>query len=253
MKIKTYLTLNLQDELESKPDSIFVYIDVLRASTSVCAALHSGAKEIIPVATMEKALTIYKNLSEETRVLSGERKGIKPLGFLLGNSPAEFSSDIVKGKSIVLTTTNGTKAFNKGKKSNYRVVASFANLTATVEYIYNVAINEKIYHCNIICAGNEGDFSYEDALCTGAVIDKLNSLMQDLELNDASRLSLEIYNLHKDNLIDFVKTTEHAKDLIEIGFEKDIDDSLTIDKYPVLPLIKGNDIKSADLTSGKEK
>lgn len=252
MKIKTYLTPNLNDELESKPDSIFIYIDVLRASTSVCSALFSGAKEIIPAESMEKALTIYKNLSSETSILSGERNGIKPLGFLLGNSPSEFSPALVKDKSIVLTTTNGTIAFNLGKKANFRVLASFTNLTTVVDYIYNIAINEKIYHCNIVCAGNEGHFAYEDSLCAGAIINQLNNKLQDLELNDSSRLSSEIYNLHKSDLLNFIKSTDHAKILIEKGFENDIDDSLNLDKYPVLPIIKGNNIISYNSISKRE-
>jgi len=247
MKIKTYLTPKMINNLESKSDSIFVYIDVLRASTSVCSALYFGAREVIPVETMEKALDIYKNLSSDIRLLAGERNGEKPMGFNLGNSPVEFNEDIVKDKSIILTTTNGTIAFNLGKKAKFRVIASFTNLSLVVSYIYNVAIKDKIYHCNIICAGNQGHFAYEDSLCAGAIIDKLNTLMNDIELNDASRLSMEIYNLHNNDLLHFVKSTEHAKILIEKGFEKDIDDAFTFDKFPVLPLIEGNNIKTANL------
>ena len=88
MKIRTYLISEAYNNEEgNNPDSIYIYIDVLRASTSVCAALYAGAKEVIPVESMDKAIHIHQNLSKETRVLAGERDGIKPLGFILGNSP----------------------------------------------------------------------------------------------------------------------------------------------------------------------
>jgi len=243
MEIRTYLTTESYSEEESVQDSIFIYIDVLRASTTVCAALYAGAKEVIPVESMDKAIELHQNLSKETSILAGERDGIKPLGFLLGNSPAEFTADIVKDKTIVLTTTNGTKAFQKAKNGKHRIVASFVNLSIVVSNVRKILDEEEIKFCNIICAGNNGCFSFEDCLCAGAIITRLSASIQDLTMNDGAIASKDIYGLHKENLNGFIKSCEHSKVLTDLGLENDINEAITIDKYPVLPKISGNGIK----------
>jgi len=255
MKIRTYFITESYKEEESTEDSIFIYIDVLRASTTVCAALYAGAKEIIPVATMDKAIAIHQNLSKETSILAGERNGNKPLGFVLGNSPGEFLAQSVKDKTIVLTTTNGTNAFQKAKSAKHRIIASFVNLNIVVSNILKIAEEENSKYCNIICSGNNSRFSFEDSLCAGAIIDKVANAIDSVNFDDASLVSREMYNTYKEHLSHFIKTCEHAKVLIDLGFEKDIDDAVSIDKYPVLPTISGNSIKlsAVNLLEGNNK
>jgi 2-phosphosulfolactate phosphatase len=243
MRVKTYLIADLIDDENSSDDSLSIYIDVLRASTTVCAALYNGAKEVIPVDSMDKAIIIHKNLSDDISVLAGERKGKKPLGFHFGNSPGEFTENEIKDKTIVLTTSNGTKAFNKLRKSRVRFLASFVNLDIIVKTINKIVNKEKIYECNIICAGNDGDFSFEDTICAGAILYYLNQNGIELELNDSSVLAIEIFDKHKNNLLDFIKEREHPKLLMDLGFENDIDEAFSMNKYPVLPVLSANSIR----------
>ena len=255
MKIKTYLTTESYNEEESTQDSIFVYIDVLRASTTVCTALYAGAKEVIPIESMDKAIDLHQKLSKETSILAGERKDIKPIGFALGNSPAEFTAAIVKNKTIVLTTTNGTKAFQKGKNSNHRIVASFVNLSIVASNIQKILDEENIKFCNIICSGNNGCFSFEDTLCAGSIIQRLTGEIPGIKMNDSTIASKDIYSLYKDRLSIFIKSCEHSKVLIDLGLENDINEAVTIDKYLVLPEITDNSIKltAVNLLEGDNK
>ncbi len=246
MRVKTYLIADLVNDENSVPDSLVIYIDVLRASTTVCAALFNGAKEIIPVDSMDKAITIHKNLSDDISILAGERQGVMPLGFHLGNSPGEYTEDKVKGMTIVFTTTNGTRAFNKFKKSRFRFLASFVNLQTVVDSISAITDKEKIYECRIVCAGNNGDFSFEDALCAGAVLHLLSKKELDLEMNDSSVLSMQIYDKHKNDLLNFIKTCEHPGLLMDLGFDNDVNIAFTFNKYPVLPVLTANGIKKAN-------
>ena len=239
MKIDTFILPFFNEKEEHFVSSIVVFIDVLRASSTICAALHNGAREVIPAESMEKALNLHANLSRDTSFLSGERNGIKPNGFDAGNSPLEFTSERIRNKSIVMTTTNGTAIINKIKNAKQRIIGSFVNLSQVINYIMERDEGDNI---DIICAGNSGRFSFEDALCAGAIIDGTVENKYD-ELNDSSIACYNLYHLHRQNLSDFIITCDHARYLINLGFRADIEDSLTIDKYPALPIMTGSSFK----------
>lgn len=239
MKIDTFILPFFNEKEEHFVNSVVVFIDVLRATSTICAALYHGAREIIPVETMEKALALHLGLSKDTRYLAGERNGLKPNGFDSGNSPLEFTPEKIKNKSIVMTTTNGTSIINKIKNAKFRIIGSFVNLSNVIEFIIEQKEAENI---DLICAGNNGRFSYEDALCAGAIIDGLTNV-SDSELTDSSVACNNLYNLNKYNLRNFVAKTEHASYLSRIGFSSDIDDALSVNKYPVLPIFSGSSFK----------
>jgi 2-phosphosulfolactate phosphatase len=253
MVVDAYLTPYFPETENQFDGSIVVMIDVLRASTSLTAALYNGAKEVIPVDTLDKAVRIYTSLSKEVRFLSGERNGIKPNGFDAGNSPLEYSEQAIKGKTIVLTTTNGSKTFQKAKLAKQRIIGSFVNFTAVKEYLQTL-INEieinnlqpKVY---FLCAGTNGKLCYEDMLCAGAFIYDLFIRRDHIIISDAAETAKNLFMLHRNNLANFLKTREHAIKLKELGFGADLDISFTYDKYPVVPIIQGSSIKTYEINN----
>lgn len=247
MKIDAYFTPFFPEQENQFKDHFIVMIDVLRASTTICAALFNGAKEIIPFDELQKALAVYSNLSRDNRIMGGERKGIKPEGFDAGNSPFEYSPDVVKNKTIIFTTTNGTKTFTKGKEAAKRVIGSFVNHKVVLEelnsYIESKSSTEEEIKVTFFCAGNEGRQSYEDVCCAGAFISHIVDHYTTVELTDAADAAKNLFNLHSDDLSSFLKTRSHASYLQKIGFEEDLDLAFKFNVYPVVPVMDGNSIK----------
>ncbi len=244
VSIDAYLTPFFHEHESLFEDSAVVMIDVFRASTTVAVALMNGAREVIPVETLEKAVKIYNSLSKEVRFLGGERNCLKPSGFDAGNSPLDYTKDNVYGKSVILTTTNGTRIFQKAKQARSRIVGSFVNLNAVIEYltgqIENSDDNLKII---FMCAGNDDRLSYEDILCAGAFISALESIYSDNYISDPAMAAMSLYKQHSKELSAFLKQREHALKLSHLGFEQDIELCLSFDICPVIPLIEGSSIK----------
>ncbi len=159
MKIDVFLTPAGIEEATFN-DKIVIVIDVLRASATMITALENGAKEIIPVAEVEDALTVASSLFSERPLLSGERQGKVIQGFDLGNSPEEFSPEVVADKSLVFCTTNGTRAIVKAKSAKALVICSFMNISTVKEFILKPENLE--YNLSIVCAGKENRFRYFD-------------------------------------------------------------------------------------------
>ena len=135
MNIDAFFTSFFPERDNLFDGALVVMIDVLRASSTICASLYNGAKEVIPVENTDKAVHIYSSLSKEIRFLGGERGGVKLKGFDAGNSPLDYKEELVKGKSVVLTTTNGTVIFQKAKKALYRIIGGFVNLTMVHNFL----------------------------------------------------------------------------------------------------------------------
>ncbi|HLG29900.1 MAG TPA: 2-phosphosulfolactate phosphatase, partial [Candidatus Brocadiales bacterium] len=151
-------------------DKIVVIIDVLRACTTIVQAFSQGCKAFYPVSSIKKAREKLKQLKGRggvtTPLLGGERKGLKIKGFDLGNSPLEYTSDVVRNKSIVFTTSNCTKNLDACRQSKETLLCSFLNIHFVVNYL--TALNDDLI---IALSGREGDFSIEDAVCAGMLID----------------------------------------------------------------------------------
>ncbi len=245
MKIETLLTPYFVESENMFANSLVVSIDVLRASTSICAALFNGAKEIIPVDSVDKAAQIYSNLSREIRLLGGERNMIKPDGFDLGNSPLDYTEDKVKNKTIILTTTNGTKAFLKAKQAKIKLIGAFVNQSAILHYI-DSCLNNGINMIYFLCAGNQSRMAYEDVLCAGAFLHFLNKV-NDFELSDSSLAAMNLFELHSNNIYEFIKNCEHPKKLIEVGLQADIEICLKTNAYNIIPIFESNSIKKISI------
>lgn len=238
MEITVYFSPKHLDELELR-DKTVVVIDVLRASTTITYAMRAGAREIIPVATVEQAMKIVGNLHSTSTVLCGERGGKRIEGFTLGNSPFEYTEEAVKGKALILTTTNGAIALTKAKHARECFVTSFVNLSASVEAVFGVQGIEQ-EHLYILCSGREEDFSLEDATCAGMLITRLlerfgNSIGR---LTDSARAALSIYQHYGSDIYRTLMESDHGRTLISIGYEADILAASRLDSVPLVPLLE---------------
>lgn len=248
MRIDLLFTPNQTDEMALRGKSIVV-IDVLRASTSIATALHHGAKEIIPVTTVESAVKISGNLFGDVILLAGERNGKMIEGFNLGNSPADYSVEKVKGKSIIFSSTNGSQAMVKARYSREMVVCGFVNISTVEEFV-----RENKRDITILCAGTNGMFSIEDAVCAGMLIAKLgerNSI--ELVLSDGAQAASALYKSFGKSILKMIKSSEHGRYLAEIGFADDLTVCASVDTIPVLPQLAGSVVKiKRDVDKGQE-
>lgn len=212
--------------------SIVVIIDVLRATSTIATALHNGAKAIIPVDSVAECIRIGKQIDAIT---AGERDGQVAEGLQYGNSPFEYPKDFIGEKTLVLTTTNGTKllhmALDKGAKDI--VTGSFPNLSAICDFLI-----EKKQNVILGCAAWKDRVNIEDTLFAGAVIEKIK---EHFEINcDSSQIAHSLYREAKEDLYGFMqkKNASHYNRLTNFGLEKDIRYCLTADSANVLPIYR---------------
>ncbi|MBI5807096.1 MAG: 2-phosphosulfolactate phosphatase [Ignavibacteriales bacterium] len=246
MKLNVHITNQNLDELYFTAKTSVV-IDVLRASTVIVRAIQNGAKEVIPVGTVDFAMKISGNAFNGQTLLCGERNTKKIEGFLLGNSPLEYTAEVVGGKSIILYTTNGSKAFVKAKFSENLFAACFNNLPSMAKHL--VELNKDV---EIICAGTNGSFNYEDTVCAGKLILEMMELSQDVELTDSSKASVLLAKSSGKSLLKMLKETEHGKLLIENGFDKDLKECSLYGTTDVIPYFVSGSLKKLDQSNNNE-
>jgi 2-phosphosulfolactate phosphatase len=218
--------LNLYDV----SSSIVVIIDVLRATSTIATALYNGAKCIIPVDSVAECIRIGKNIDGIT---AGERDGKVAEGLTYGNSPFEYPASFIKGKTLVLTTTNGTKLLHIAldKHAKGIITGSFPNLSAVCDYLV-----KKNQHVILGCAAWKDRVNIEDTLFAGAVIARIGD---HFSINcDSSHIALTMYEKAKKDLFEFMKKNEasHYQRLMGYQLEKDIRYCLTADGANVLPV-----------------
>ncbi|MBI4725985.1 2-phosphosulfolactate phosphatase [candidate division TA06 bacterium] len=208
-------------------------IDVLRASTSMVAALEAGAKEIIPLASIEETTRLAETMGRETVVLCGERDGNKINGFDLGNSPLEFTPEKVKGKSLLMATTNGTVAVARAKGASLIAVGCLINAKALVPVLTGASAE-----IVLLCSGKQGRVSLEDLLCAGYLTKLIKDQSPDAELNDGARVARDIYEKHKGRLTRAVRESDHGSYLAGLGYLTDIEYATQPDASSTVPVMK---------------
>jgi 2-phosphosulfolactate phosphatase len=240
MRVEVHFSPSNLDEMQLKDKNIVV-IDVLRASTTIATALTNGAKEIIPVSSIENAVKISGNLFGEVTLRAGERNAKMIEGFNLGNSPLEYTEEVVKGKSIIFVTTNGSAAIVKGKHARHLAVASFVNLSTVVSYLRELQSD-----VTIICAGKENRFCIEDAVCAGKIINELERTAKlELAPDDGGVAAVALDRAFGKNILKMLKASEHGRYLAEIGFQEDLKVCAELDSLHILPSLSGNVIRTA--------
>jgi 2-phosphosulfolactate phosphatase len=215
-----------------------VVIDVLRASSTIITALTNGAKEVVPVGTVEFAVKVSGGIFGGQTLLGGERNTKKIEGFALGNSPSEYTTEIVSGKSIVFYSTNGSRAIVKAKYSTNLFICSFNNLKALAKHIKK--LNEDVV---VLCAGNNNFFSLEDSVCAGMLTSELIAGNKTFELTDASTSALTLFKSFGKNIFKLLSETDHGQLLINNGFEDDLKACAELDSTDVIPFYAGNVLK----------
>lgn len=213
------------------PDSIVVVIDVFRATSAMCTAFEHGVEKIIPVETIEEA----RDYQEKGYLVGAERLGQPVKGFDFGNSPYSYMGENIVGKTIVLSTTNGTRAIQIAKDAHQVVIGSFVNLTALCEYLIKQERDVLLQ-----CAGWQNRYNLEDALLAGAVAEVLSEDPAFTGLGDSALASKYLYQVARDNPYTFLSNSSHRRRLANLNLKKDIKYCLTPDQTSIVPVLKGD-------------
>jgi len=211
-------------------ESIVVVIDVFRATSAICTAFFYGADKIIPVATVEEAFEYKK----QGLLAGAERDAVKLDGFDFGNSPYDYMGDHVKGKTIALTTTNGTQAIEAARNAYKVVIGSFLNIDVLCEWL--VKQNRNIL---LLCSGWKNKFNLEDSLYAGAVTERISELSANYKLGDACLTLKYLYEQAKHEPVKYLVHASHKERLSRLGLKKDIRFCLTLNATPVIPVLEG--------------
>jgi 2-phosphosulfolactate phosphatase len=209
-------------------NSIVVVIDIFRATSSICYGIENGAESIIPVATIE-ACESYRPTGY---LLAAERNGEVVDGFDFGNSPFSYTREKVGGKTIVLTTTNGTHAINMSRGAHKIVIGSFLNLESLCDWLKTQS-NDVL----LLCSGWKDKVNLEDTLFAGGVVHYLREA--NYALDDAGIASEDLYIIAKDDLNTYLKKTSHSERLKKLGIEEDIKFCLNLNITKGIPVLDG--------------
>lgn len=228
MKIDACFSPYLYPVYQSE-DTVVVIIDVLRATSAICTAFEHGVEKIIPVATVEEAHA-YK---QKGFLVGAERNGLPVAGFDFGNSPFHYMGDDVKGKTIVLTTTNGTQAIEAAKGAYKVVIGSFLNIDALCTWL--ISENKNIL---LLCSGWKNKFNLEDAVFAGAVTDELSERSDQINLGDACLALKYLSQMAKKNPNKFLSHSSHKERLAALNLKEDVRYCLTPNQTKVIPIYK---------------
>lgn len=215
-----------------------IVVDVFRSSSSIIAALESGASSIVPVETVMEA----KHLFKEGDLLCGERFYKKIAGFHYGNSPSEYRGNDMDGKRLIITTTNGTRAIHRAKKASNIFIASLNNAKACAE---------AAYHCNqdivLLCAGSHDQFTIEDGICAGCIISHLYEVANSnftLKVDDLGTAMLALYRHHRHHINETIVRGLIGARLHELDMFKDIEDCAKLNSSTIVPTFVNGSIIS---------
>jgi 2-phosphosulfolactate phosphatase len=211
-------------------DYIVVVIDIFRATSSICYGIENGAEAIIPVSEVEECAAYReKGLNY---LIAAERDGKVVDGFDFGNSPFSYTAEKVFGKTVVLTTTNGTHALHLSRSAKKIVIGSFLNLTALCNWLKTQQEN-----ILLVCAGWKNNFNLEDTLFAGAVIEQLKG--SSFILDDPAIAANDLFQIGKSDIGQYLSKTSHGERLKKLGIEKDIEFCLQIDLTTAIPVLEG--------------
>lgn len=237
-------------ELERAPiqDRTAVAVDVLRAGTCVATAIHNGARAVVPAESIEEALRISNSLGRDGTLICGERQGVRIEGFDLGNSPAEFSSEVIGGRTIVMTTTNGTQTLAAMAGAGVVYVAALVNLSRVVAALRSAEADPLI-----VCAGSAGRVGLEDALCAGLMVEALLKKRKRslrAELSDGAQAALALARKLSPVSVETLRSTAAGQALEKTGQGADIEFCAQLDSIPVVPVLRDHQIVSLEPSAG---
>lgn len=220
---------------------VVAVIDVLRASSTIAAALANGARNVVPLESADEVITRARNFERSQVRLAGEHKMLPIPGFDFGNSPREATREMVAGKTVLLTTTNGTAALMSVQGgARDVVVASYVNLDAVATLLRTAARGGT--DITLICAGHERQFSLEDAACAGRLAREVAKRVPRAELGDGAFACTVIDRKYGDRLDQLFADSEHGQALADGGFAEDLVVCAAVDSHPVIPIYQDRQI-----------
>ncbi len=214
---------------------VAVIIDVLRASTTITHALANGAARILPCGEVEEARQIASGLDPDEVRLGGEREGVLIEGFHFDNNPLAYTPAAVAGKTIVFTTSNGTRALLRAAGADRVLIGSFVNLQGIVNQLQN---DPRPVH--LVCAGTKGSITIEDSLCAGAIVDRLLATEQESNPwnDDQLQLALALFRQHSvtpESFRQAMRSGFGGRNCVRLGFDEQIDLAGTYDLFEIVP------------------
>jgi 2-phosphosulfolactate phosphatase len=225
-----------------KPAGVAVVIDVLRATSTIATALHHGAERVIPVREPDEAIATMKRIGRERVLLCGERASRLIAGFDLDNSPASYTAEAVRGKTLALTTTNGTRALIDAARDGALVLCgALLNRAAIARALHAGEADDAL----LVCAGSEGALSLEDLLCAGAIVAALRAAHPAIEVSDAARAARTVYEANAQRLTTAIAGGTHARALRDAGFAADVATCSQLDRLDVVPAYRDGVITPA--------
>ncbi len=216
---------------------IAVVADVLRATTTIVHALAAGCSSVQPLATVEEARKLADGMPAGKVILAGERGGVKIDGFDRGNSPSEFAPENCKDCTLILTTTNGTRALLRAAEADRVLVAAFVNFSAVCEQLL---ADPRPLH--ILCAGSDGEPSLEDSLLAGAFVERLCDHFE-LQLNDSARLAWDCFENQGLVLPSALTLGKGGQTLLQLGFDSDVAIAAEVDEFTIVPELKRDPLR----------
>ncbi|HSR12849.1 MAG TPA: 2-phosphosulfolactate phosphatase [Thermodesulfobacteriota bacterium] len=230
MKIDLAFTPSELEKKDINRKSVVV-IDALRATSTMIVAFENGCKAFVPVATVEEA----RALAEENPdfLLAGERGGFPPKDFSLGNSPRDYRPEKVKGKIVVMTTTNGTRALVASRGGADVLIGSFLNVTAVTRAL--VARGRDVL---IACSGEKDVFCFEDAVCGGAIIEGMERIGRTTEMSDAARSARMLFRQCEADIYGSLCGCDWGRHLEDIGLGDDIPICARVDSSDLVPVYR---------------
>jgi len=223
-----------------------IVADVLRATSSIVTMLASGAEKIFPVNHHGKALQMRQQ--NPTYLLAGEENGLKAKGFDLGNSPVELEQAQIKGQTVVMSTTNGTKAIVGSVGAGHLLIGSFLNLEAVIDKA--LQLGEDI---TIVCSEKSGIMAYEDHLFAAVAASQINHRVCDLELGDSTRWAINALQgllgngseITDGQVLHVLRNCSHGKHLIDRGFSQDLEFIARRNYFQIVPELRGGALVGA--------
>ncbi len=209
--------------------SIVVVIDIFRATSAICTAFQYGVDKMIPVAGLEEA-SAYK---AKGYLVGAERNGVAIDGFDFGNSPFSYMSDAILGKTVVISTTNGTQAIEAARHAHQVVIGSFLNMTALCSWL-----SKQEKDVMLLCSGWKNRFSMEDMLFAGAVSDRLSRDEKRFKLGDAALAAKYMFQTAQKNPYRLLHGSSHKERLSALGLKEDIKYCLSLDKTEIIPVLE---------------
>ncbi len=218
--------VNVENLIVSTP----VVIDVLRATSVMVTAFEYGVKEIIPVLSPEEAFQKKASLKTDI-LLGGERDAEIIPGFDYDNSPFSYMNSFIKDRTLIITTTNGTSAIKAAEKAGDVFIASFLNADAVVNRV------KEMDKLTLICSGTNGEYTIEDGLCAGYIIDKLKQVAK-IRMSDFAYLVYSFYLQSKQNIRQAASEAKHYKVLAQKGFYRDLEYCFKTDESKIVPVYR---------------